>query len=159
AFEDIRNYFSSSSESPKGGAVYNQGSLALEGVIVQNNQAHGRNYGPIGFGGVAYATGGMGGGLYSSGTLTITDTTIQNNSAIGGSGYSLLAGFPGSSSLGGGIYIAGGTAIISNSTIAGNAAQGGTGGPGYTGYGSTDKYTKGGFAGGDALGGGLYAAA
>ncbi len=123
-----------------GGAVYNQGTLTLDGVTIQNNTAQGGdglNPGFVRNGGTV-----LGGGLYSIGALTVTGSTIQNNSAIGGRGagafyYSSDPGATGSyrvpganggNAFGGGLYVGGGTVTFSSSTILSNTAQGGAGG-------------------------------
>src|SRR5262249_33188853 len=70
----------------QGGAVYNQGTLILDSVTVQNNTAQGYAGGHS-FGAAGYPGGNAaGGGVYSNGALTITNSTISNNSAIGGRG-------------------------------------------------------------------------
>src|SRR5262249_28754762 len=102
----------------------NRGTLTLNRVIVQSNQA--RDSG--------------GGGIYSEGDLTIEGSTIRSNSSIGTRGedgrffflgqWIALPGGPGGSAYGGGVSIGGGTASISNSTIKGNTARGGDGGAG-----------------------------
>src|SRR5262245_17576091 len=66
--------------SADGGAIYNQGTLTLSGVTVQNNTAQGFSA-YLGYGGS-----GVGGGIYSGGSLTVEDSTLQNNQALGGDG-------------------------------------------------------------------------
>jgi hypothetical protein len=157
----------------RGGAIYNQGNLTLDGVTVQNNIAHGHD---------RFAAGGsaLGGGIYSGGSLVVTGSTIRDNAAIGGIGADgvnnwgwLQPGFAGGNGYGGGLYIAGGTASISNSTVTANIAQGGAGGAGisgtktklHKGEGSgqsgsgSDGFATAGGDGGSGRGGGLYAAA
>jgi hypothetical protein len=72
-----------SASSSEGGAIYNQGTLDLNGVTVQDNLA---------FGGYDSTTAGndaAGGGVWSSGTLTLENVTkVQNNEALGGDGAS-----------------------------------------------------------------------
>jgi hypothetical protein len=87
-----------------GGAIYNQGTLVLSGVTVQDNTAEGF---PA-----------AGGGIWSNGSLTVENSTIGYNVANFGS-WTVPA-------FGGGIYIAGGTADITGSTFAGNVAYGST---------------------------------
>jgi hypothetical protein len=152
----------------QGGAVYNAGNLALDGVTVQNNAAYGVDAAKYG-----YATQAWGGGVYSSGSLTVTGSIIQNNTAIGGRGsdgklYDEWVSLGGEHGVGGGVYIAGGTALISNSTITGNLARGGDGGN-ITGTGKQEQYDGGvdggggsypghssGGSGGNGLGGGVF---
>jgi hypothetical protein len=107
--------------SARGGAVYNQGSLDLNAVTVQNNIARGLGYHPAA----------AGGGVYSNSALTMEGgTKVQNNQALGGFGG---AGY------GGGVDVAGGSATLSSVTFSSNTAQGGQGstsapaGPGYGG--------------------------
>lgn len=70
----------------EGGAIYNQGTLNLSSVTVQNNQAVGDSvpfsdeYGYGTLGEPAY-----GGGLYAAGgTVTLRNTIVTNNTAKGG---------------------------------------------------------------------------
>jgi hypothetical protein len=122
--------------SAEGGAIYNQGTLTLDGVTVQNNLAQGIT---STLGGAAAA----GGGIYSGGSLTVEASTIQNNEALGGDGLATKSGWgepgvggPGS---GGGVYIAGGMASFANVTLSSNTAQGGQGhaGGGFQAEGAT----------------------
>jgi hypothetical protein len=103
--------------SAEGGAIYNQGTLLLNGVTVQNNTAEG-------YSGIA---GGFasGGGIYSNGSMTLQGCTIRNNQAIGGDGRSILGG-PGNG-VGGGVIVAGGTASLFSTTVEQNTAKGGKG--------------------------------
>jgi hypothetical protein len=131
--------------SAEGGAIYNQGTLTLNGVSVQNNLAQGIT---STLGGATAA----GGGIYSGGSLTVEASMIQNNEALGGDGLATKSGWgdpgAGGTGSGGGIYIAGGIASFTNATLSANTAQGGQGQPG------------GGFQaeGGNAFGGGMYVA-
>jgi hypothetical protein len=115
----------------EGGAIYNEGALALSGVTVQNNSAQGAD------GGGAAA----GGGIASSGALTLERCTIQNNQVLGGKGASAgnvrdrfgrhhYSAGPGGGGLGGGLYVADGTANLHNSVVTGNLALGGQSGGG-----------------------------
>jgi hypothetical protein len=137
----------------RGGALFNRGTLTLDGVIVQNNQARGA----------------AGGGVYSEGNLIIEGSTIQGNSALGSrgrdgdyyfffGGWIVQPGSPGGSAFGGGVYIGGGTLSISNSSIKGNTARGGDGGDGVSVKADGVLLRSAGGDGGDAFGGGLYAA-
>ena len=118
----------------EGGAVYNQGTLALNGVTVQGNIAqgaagmNGTKANPNGTNG----QGAAGGGIWSNGALTLQrGTLIQNNQAIGGNGgnaYSnSLNGSAGSggSASGGGLFEAAGTVNGSSAGVSGNFATGG----------------------------------
>jgi hypothetical protein len=148
----------------QGGAIYNQGTLLLDGVTVQSNVAQGTS-GAAGTG--SHRSGGdgqeaAGGGIWSSGTLTLQNgTAVQNNQTLGGNGgdgaNSLRGpyeskgsegpGGNGAEAFGGGIYVAGGTLSLTSATLSSNTALGGGGGSGN-------------FAGSGAsgLGGGLYVA-
>jgi hypothetical protein len=155
---------SGSGLAAEGGAVFNQGTLDLNSVTVQNNTAQGAP---------GYATWGgylvpgdeaYGGGVYSQGTLTLAGCTLQYNAAIGGRGADgfIFPGDPGSNAggapggpggngFGGGLCVAGGTATISNTAVNSNTAQGGAGGSAIRQKGW--HYSDG--AGGNAFGGGL----
>jgi hypothetical protein len=140
--------------SAEGGAVYNEGTLGLNDVTVQNNVAQGQS-------GVGSASGqsASGGGVFSGGTLTLEGgSTLENNQAIGGNGgpghratrgSSAAGGGPGGNGFGGGLYEAGGTVTMSISTLSADAAAGGRGGGGFVGSG---------LAGGVGCGGGVYVA-
>ena len=148
----------------QGGAVYNAGTLALDGAIVQNNVAQGSigTYAPW----TSVLPGGdaAGGGVFSSGALTVAASTFLNNRAVGGRGFdamvrrlyygeaTLSPATAGGNAYGGGIYVAGGQASVSGSTLTANTAAGGDGG---NGYGSTNHA---GAVGGNGLGGGVFAA-
>jgi hypothetical protein len=88
----------------EGGAIYNQGTLVLSKVMVQNNTA-------VGDGSIISPSTGQaaaGGGIWSNGSLTVENSTVfQGNSANGGDGA-----FQGGNAYGGAICIAGGTADV-----------------------------------------------
>jgi len=131
-----------------GGAAYNQGTLVLNGVTVQNNGADA--------GGGIYSAGSLtleagstvrsnvaplGGGIYSTGVLTLEGGTVQGNSA----------------QVGGGIYSTGVLTLEAGTTVQDNHAQGVNGYPlayQYYGYGYGGPATP----GGNGLGGGIYVA-
>ncbi len=149
--------------SAEGGAIYSQGSLILNGVTVQNNTAQGKN-------GAGQSA--AGGGIYSGGVLTLEDgTKVQNNRALGGvgsNGYSYSTMFAtwgkrGGNAYGGGLCVAGGTATLTDTTLSSNTAQGGQGGNGVQGPRDPTSLSNPGVGhggvGGNAVGGGLYAAA
>ena len=152
-----------SGSSAEGGALFNQGTLVLSAVTVQNNEAVGSDgkpgtnkHNPGGAGADA-----AGGGIWSSGALTCENgTVIQNNTAWGGNGGSVgqspgSHGGNGGNAFGGGVCIAGGTANLSGTTLSGNQAIGGYGGRGVEGgYGGVVN----GGNGGNAFGGGVYLA-
>jgi hypothetical protein len=80
-----------SGSAAEGGAIFNQGTLDLNGVTVQNNIAQGQNgVNGIVINGQITATAGSsaaGGGVYSSGSLTLEgSTSVMNNQALGGRG-------------------------------------------------------------------------
>jgi hypothetical protein len=140
--------------SAEGGAIYNQGTLLLNGVTVQNNIAEGNS--PL-----SPAQSAAGGGIYSGGSLTLQGCTIQNNQAVGQAGFDgyFNPGGNGGNGLGGGLYVAGGTATLNNVTLYSNTAQGGDGGNGGPTF--TERRQKNGTPGGNGgngLGGGLYVA-
>jgi hypothetical protein len=130
----------------EGGAIYSQGTLALNTVTVQHNTAQGYSTGTV-----------AGGGIYSGGSLTVQSSTIQNNQALGGAGATFEGG-DGGSALGGGLYISGGTAMLTGATVSSNTAQGGDGGIGGCGSNSGIEHGTRGGNGGSGLGGGLYLA-
>jgi hypothetical protein len=132
-----------------GGAIYNQGTLTLSGVTVQNNTAQGSSV-YLGYGGSAF-----GGGIYSGGSLTVEDSTLQNNQALGGDGRG--SGFGGTGA-GGGVFIADGTATLTNVTLYGNLAEGGNQAS-FIGRQASDSFYAGRGKGGGGIGGGLYVAA
>jgi hypothetical protein len=142
---------SSVGSSAEGGAIYSQGTLALNTVAVQNNTAQGY-----------YDGNAAGGGIYSGSALTVQSSTIQNNQALGGVGqggvsYLSSNGDPGGAAFGGGLYISGGTVTLTNATVSSNTARGGDGGMGTCADGTFPHGTNGG-NGGNGLGGGLYVA-
>jgi len=100
--------------SADGGAIYNQGTLALSQVTVQNNTADG------------FVEPGAGGGIWSNGSLTVTNSTIDANGALSEGG---------GPAFGGGIYIAGGTANITGSAFGNPNGYGGNTAKGATAYG------------------------
>jgi hypothetical protein len=178
----------SGAASAEGGAIYSQGSLALDAVTVQSNTAHGGLQGNAAGGGI-YSGGSLtldsctiqnnlavghvygtaagtaaGGGIYSGGPLSVRNSTIQNNQAVGGVGppgkASVIhgSGGAGGSAFGGGLYISAGAATLTNVTLSSNAARGGNGGMGGNVVGGSGSIDFGGGDGGSGLGGGLYAA-
>jgi hypothetical protein len=156
-----------SGASAEGGAIYNQGTLVLSAVIVQNNLAQGSNGANGHNSGVNNSTGGAGadaagGGIWSNASLTLENgSVIRNNQAIGGTGgrggESInkpgATGGSGGNAFGGGVYVAGGTATLTGATVDSNTAQGGVGGQAGNGL-----YGAGGGAGGAAFGGALEVA-
>jgi hypothetical protein len=138
-----------------GGAIYNQGTLNLTGVTVQNNTAQGSNgangviteptnkqSGSQNINGQAGADA-AGGGIWSSGSVTLqSGTTLQGNSADGGNGgaagavgYNAFAvtgtygnGGAGGGGFGGGLFETGGSVSAGNTAFVSNGASGGAGG-------------------------------
>ena len=118
-----------------GGAIYNQGTLVLSSVLVQENTALGHagtvQHNKVGGAGQDAA----GGGVWSDGSLTVENGTVfQDNTALGGGCAITSAGTGlGGKAFGGAIDIAGGTADITGTTFGavslafGNTAQGGAG--------------------------------
>jgi hypothetical protein len=143
--------------SAEGGALLNKGTLTLNGVTAQDNDADGSEKKDVAGGGI-YSSGSLtlegatmvqnnraiggfgagnafGGGIYSSGSLTLEgNTVVQNNLARAGggsnSGSRHQTGGAGGNAFGGGIYVAGGTASLTNVTLSSNTAEGGYGGSG-----------------------------
>jgi hypothetical protein len=139
---------SGSGSAAEGGAIYNQGTLSLNGVTVQNNTAQGGN--GSGSGASANGQDAAGGGIWSSGNLTLANgTVIQSNQALGGSGGFGTKGAGGNAS-GGGVYIGGGTANLTGVTVDGNAVYAGYGAISF--YGGYPSYSE---PGGSAFGGGV----
>jgi hypothetical protein len=115
----------------KGGAIYNQGTVVLSDVMVQNNTAR-----------ATINT--AGGGIWSNGSLTVENGSVfQGNSAEGGvtGNYSLYE-----NAFGGAIYIAGGTANITGTFF------------GVYSYGAQGNIALAGAAGSHAYGGAVYVA-
>ncbi len=163
-----------------GGAILNQGALAIIDAEVDSSQA-----GAGGSGGTAGSTasdpavagggggnGGEGGGIFNTGTLTLTGATIARNaSGAGGTGGiggpesttnpGGTGGAGGAGGNGAGIANEGGSLTISGSAIRGNT--GGAGGSGGTGGGSTNAGSgtggTGGAGGAGSSGGGIWSAA
>jgi predicted outer membrane repeat protein len=137
-----------------GGAIYNQGTLVLNGVIVRDNRAEGR-YNAKNDGGD-----GAGGGIWSSGALTLENASrVENNQALGGFGGNKVTlvctplgcyyenVYSGGNGRGGGIYVASGTVNLTSASVSSNTAQGGS--PIFSVSGGSTR----------GLGGGLYVAA
>jgi hypothetical protein len=138
----------------QGGAIRNAGTLTLDQVSVDSNEALGvfipssvlgKNKKQVSLPGSSGDA--AGGGVWSSGSLTIEDQcVIQNNTAIGaatGSGY------------GGGICVAGGTANVSSATVGALPVGGFPGNTALGGYNATNG-TYAAFGPGAGYGGGVY---
>jgi hypothetical protein len=112
-----------SGSSAEGGGIYNQGTLDLNGVIVQNNVAQGQ--------GVRFGSDGSGGGLYVvAGNVTLTNVTVSLNTAQGGTGiyFHTWRGsgeYGGGNGAGGGLYVAGGNVTLTSTSLSSNTARGG----------------------------------
>jgi hypothetical protein len=145
-----------SGAAAEGGAIYNLGTLVLNGATVENNAAVGSPNPPVGTSGGDSRNGSdaAGGGIWSNGALTLENSTlVKSNSVWGGHGRNEntlrnRTGGNGGNAFGGGLYIAGGTVTLTSSTLSNNTARGGFGGSGGN-PGSMD---------GTAYGGGLYVA-
>ena len=116
-----------------GGGILNLGSLTLDEVVVDGNQAVGDPNVVVAASAIFNSLGGaLGGGIENFGTLQVTDSTISNNQALGADnadGSSLpFPSFPGNA-LGGGIGNFGAVSV-EDSTFEGNLAQAGNGGIG-----------------------------
>ncbi|MDE0867029.1 MAG: DUF4347 domain-containing protein, partial [Rubripirellula sp.] len=94
----LTNVHITESEAANGGAIFNEGALVLNNVILSANTAHN-----------------LGGGIHNSasGVITLTDVTIDSNTT-------LISG--------GGLSNAGSTASVSRSTFSNNDATSGSGG-------------------------------
>jgi hypothetical protein len=152
-----------------GGAIYNQGTLVLNGVNVQHNFTYWPGGGIWSSGNLTLENGtviqgnevyglegdAVSGGIWSSGVLTLeSGTVVQGNAAVGGPGAS-NTNDPGGNAFGGGLYIAAGMVNLTGVTVNGNSAQGGEGALTIKSW--NTYYATG--PGGDGYGGGLYAAA
>jgi hypothetical protein len=148
-----------------GGAILNQGTLAVNDAAITNSHA-----GNGGAGGAAASAsggdggaGGTGGAIYNTGSLTLNGATIGNNTAgnggAGGAGAQAAAGTNGgnggAAGTGGGIENAGGTLTVIASTIRGNTAGNGASG-GNGGSGTTTTGGNGGNGGAAGAGGGIW---
>lgn len=132
----------------EGGAIFNQGTLTLDGVTIQNCVAQGAE--PSGFA--------FGGGIYSGGALSIANCTIRNNQALAGNGTAAGAGVGydwGGSAAGGGMSV--GAATVTNSTFSSNLARGGDGSNGFASKGKMGTFIYPGGRGGDGRGGAIDA--
>ncbi len=121
-----------------GGAIQNDGYLALDNVtITGNSSGNGENGDDGGSGsGDPAGSGGRGGGIFNSGHLTVTNSTISGNvTGQGGNGGNGLTngGQAGSGGDGGGIFSLG-TLSVASSTIIDNST-GWSGGAGSGIYG------------------------
>ena len=154
AYESSAGVLGSLATPGQGGAVFNQGALTLDRVVIQNSTA----YGAAGYAGWVNASPSPaeGGGVYSSGQLTVSNSAIRQNVSLGGRGVPAQSNYyftrlpgPGADGSGGGIFVAGGSAQLGNSAVSANAAQGGFGGAFAQGSTAT---------GGNGYGGGVYAA-
>jgi hypothetical protein len=142
-----------SGTAAQGGALYNQGSLLLSAVTVQDNIAQGAdgvnatNNSPLGTPGQSA----WGGGIYSGGSLTLENgSQLLSNQVLGGNGGNAYrsrgAGGDGGDGLGGGLFVSAGTVNLTNTTVGSNQAHGGVAGA--PGFGVT--------FGGTSAGGGIY---
>jgi hypothetical protein len=121
----------------RGGAIFNQATLALNDCVLSNNAAIGGAGGPTASGFAGGGGNGKGGAIANIGTLTMTNCHVTANLAAGGAGgVATDGGFDGSGGqgYGGGIYAVTPITLV-RCAIAGNSADGGTG-PGGTGSGS-----------------------
>jgi hypothetical protein len=157
------NAIVSGSSANSGGGIYNSGTMTLNQVIVNNNNASfsGGGKGLTSGGGISN-TGTMiiiagtiqsnmgfwsAGGIYNAGMMTITGSTISDNQT----------GSPGHFGGSGGGVINGGTMTIQDSTINGNRAFGGDlqGGEGGGISGNNNTITNSTITGNSALHGGV----
>jgi hypothetical protein len=120
-----------------GGAIYNQGTVVLNGVNVLSNSCEGDAQGNA-----------AGGAIWSSGTLTLQNTTVQHNSAFASSFLNGSTFYDGTA-YGGGIWSSGSLTLDRGTVIQSNEALGYSAGNGGQDLGQP---------GGNAFGGGLYIA-
>jgi hypothetical protein len=157
-----QNAIVSGSFANSGGGIYNSGTMTLNQVIVNNNNAlWGGDPTGLPSGGGISNTGTMtiiagtvqsnmgfysAGGIYNTGMMTITGSTILNNQT----------GNPGHFGAYGGGIVNGGTLTIQDSTISGNTALGGDiqGGEGGGISGNNNTITNSTITGNSALRGG-----
>jgi hypothetical protein len=121
-----------------GGAIFNQGTLDLNGVTVQGSSAI--------FGGGIYSD-------YNSVTLLEGGTIVQKNSAFAYSAGLYSAGSPG---CGGGLYCNGAMLTVTNSTLDNNYAGSGDGGALYVNGGNVSLSNDTIESNKAAVGGGLF---
>lgn len=123
-----------------GGAIYAEGPLTLDRVVMSNNAATG---GASGFPAISSAgkSGGSarGGAVFASAALTVTDSVFVDNAVRGGQGVdgdsgSGRSGGDGGDALGADIFVAGldTTVTIDGAMFTGSLAEGGNGGVGHT---------------------------
>jgi hypothetical protein len=120
-----------------GGAIYNQGTVVLNGVNALSNSAEGDAQGNA-----------AGGAIWSNGTLTLQNTTVQHNSAFASSFLNGSTFYDGTA-YGGGIWSSGSLTLAKGTVIESNEALGYSAGTGGQDLGQP---------GGNAFGGGLYIA-
>ncbi len=154
-----------------GGAIFSAGSLIASNSLFINNHAvggNGRAFAPPSRFYPTAGSSGLGAAAFNTGSALVVNCVFSNNQVTGGNGalgnpeYSDGAnsapGTDGGSANGGAIYNSGLISILS-STIVMNCTAGGEGGAGAYGYYNGGTMIGGtGGAGGDALGGGFYAA-
>jgi hypothetical protein len=109
----------------KGGAIYNRGTLEVEGSTFLLNRAVGGdssfccdNFSPF----WGYSGAGLGGGILSEGILKVLNCTLAGNIAQGGGPAEGDKSYPGDA-YGGALFIGDGAASLLNTTIADNSTQ------------------------------------
>ncbi len=175
---NLRDLTLSNGTANQGGAIYNDGTVTIDGSWLDGNNA----------------PGGVAGGIFNNGTLSITNSTLSNNVAAAGlaggiqnngvltvgnstfsGNYGSLAGgglinggsatISGSTFDGNGGYHSGGiqnngSLVVSDSTFTANTANGGLGGGLYNGFGFTATVTNSTFisnsTSGSGYGAGIY---
>ncbi|MFH1812508.1 MAG: thrombospondin type 3 repeat-containing protein [Pseudomonadota bacterium] len=154
-----------------GGAIFNQGNLALIDVVARDNVALGSDgiTDEVCFEGICSEAHdsrvkgpGAGGAIFNSGFFAARGCSFFDNLAVGGAGGAGSSGAVlggggggGAAGAGGAIYNDNGQVRLSTSTLTGNEARGGPGGPG--GLANPDNYLSynpGGMGGGLGGGGG-----
>jgi hypothetical protein len=154
--------------SPEGGAIFNQGEVALQNCAFAGNNA-------VGAAGIdgwppTPGTNGCGGAIYNVGTVRASFSAFLGNVASGGGAggaggigilsnpWAGLVGIPGreGGDARGGAVFNSGLAVVNASAFIGNQARGGTGGAGGQGPPGGDLGMPGGYGG---VGGGGFGAA
>ena len=118
--DESQNVFQNGGDAASGGAIYNAGTLVLNGCILATNRAgNGGTAGEDGAGGA----GGNGGAIFNSGTLTLSNCTLQANQAGTGGGYNTFGG--GGASGNGGAIFNSGTLVVEACTLNANTSGAG----------------------------------
>jgi hypothetical protein len=135
----------------RGGAIFNQGTVTIDGCHFRNNSVVGGAGGNATSGSAGNGGKGLGGAIYSVGGLDLISCHFENNSCTGGAGGNATTGFAGSAGngFGGSVCGIGGNYIyLQGLAMSNSVAMGGQGGI------ATNSGNHG--VGGQAWGAGLY---